>query len=300
MSNIKRFKNAPVLFPAGLMHESNFTVCDGRFLEVDDDRHNRFDSEIDLEGSIVLPGFFDVQVNGGGGVLFNEDPSVETLRTIFAAHLARGTTSFLPTLISGDLKKVESAIKAVQLAIEQDVAGVRGIHFEGPFLNPQKKGVHDASKFKEPDQVSIDLISGLPNGSTLVTLAPERVKSSSISELVSRGVTVSAGHTMADYEQSLVAIDAGLTGFTHLFNAMPKIESRAPGCITAALECANTYCGLIVDGHHVDPAVLRMAIRAKADAEGMFLVSDAMTSVGADLTEFSLFGETVLCGVENA
>ena len=244
-----------------------------------------------LDGSVV-PGFFDIQVNGGGGVLFNDDTSVEAIEAIGAAHRQFGTTSFLPTLISDDLEKVRTAINAVDEAIARGVPGVVGIHLEGPFLCEAKKGIHDASKFRCMTAGDVELLTSLKYGKTLVTLAPEKVDAEKIRALTAAGVIVSAGHTAATYEQALAGIEAGVTGFTHLFNAMTGFESRAPGVVGAAFDSSNTWAGLIADGHHVHPAALRHTIETKGINRSI-LVSDAMPTVGSDAGEFMLDGQLI-------
>lgn len=189
----------------------------------------------DLNGDILAPGYVDIQVNGGGGVLFNDAPSVETIAIIAAAHAKLGTTSLLPTLISDELDKVAKAIAAVDAAIEASVPGVIGIHLEGPFLNASRKGVHDASKFKVLDLEAIELLTSLKRGKTLITLAPETAPQGAIAALVQRGAVVFAGHTEASYAQIIAAEAEGLRGFTHIFNAMSQLSSRAPGVVGAAL-----------------------------------------------------------------
>lgn len=245
-----------------------------------------------LTGDLV-PGFIDLQVNGGGGVLFNDWPNVEGIRKIAEAHRTFGTTGLLPTLISDDLDKIACAIAAVDQAIAAGVPGILGIHLEGPFLNASKKGIHDASKFRTLDKAALDLVASLKNGKTLVTLAPELVAHDMIRELNERGVIVAAGHTAATYEEMVAALDCGVSGFTHLFNAMPVIQSRAPGSVGAALDSPSTWCSMIVDGHHVHPAVLRIALAAKG-AERIVLVTDAMPSVGSTSESFDLGGQTIM------
>jgi N-acetylglucosamine-6-phosphate deacetylase len=252
----------------------------------------RADDAHDLQGATLLPGFIDCQVNGGGGVLFNNSPDAESLRRIGAAHRTFGTTGFLPTLISDDAGRMREAITATHMAIAQGVPGVLGIHLEGPYLAPARKGTHDASKFRVPDAQEIELATALDNGITLITLAPERVGADTVRALVQRGAIVCAGHTAASYEEARTGIDAGIRGFTHLFNAMSPLTGREPGAVGAAMEDADTWCGVIVDGHHVHPASLRVALKAKARGK-VFLVTDAMPPVGADDPSYELYGEVI-------
>ena len=250
--------------------------------------------KIDLGGQRLIPGLIDTQVNGGGGALFNDAPTVETLRTMGAAHRKFGTTGFYPTLISDDLSVVTAAIAAVKSAVEQKVPGVLGVHLEGPFLNPERKGVHDASKFKIIDEAAFELLTSLNEGKTLITIAPELTTPKMISRFVKAGVVVAAGHSAANYEQTKTALAAGLSSFTHLFNAMTPLTSREPGMVGAALENTNSWCGIIVDGFHVHPSTLKIAHQAKTKGQ-MILVTDAMPSVGAVDKNFMLNGELIRC-----
>ena len=248
------------------------------------------DIEIEpLDGGTLVPGFIDTQVNGGGGVLFNDSPTVEGLATIAAAHRKFGTTALLPTLISDDLEVVAAAISAVDAAIEAGVPGIAGIHIEGPFLNPGKKGIHNAAKFRVLDDAALDLLGSLKRGRTLVTLAPENAPPEAIRALIERGVIVAAGHSLASYEEMERAIGEGLSVVTHLYNAMTGLESRAPGVVGAALDHTLT-CGIIVDGHHVHPAALRVAYKVLGPKR-LMLVTDAMPTTGWDQDHF-LLGET--------
>lgn len=275
-------------------------VITGQDLVIDDGRVVELAAEgqawdaplVDLEGHLLAPGLVDIQVNGGGGVLFNDAPDVDTLRTMIAAHRAFGTTAFLPTLISDDADVIERGIAAVREAIAEGVPGVVGIHIEGPHLNPDYRGVHDGTKIRALDEAALDLLSSLKTGRTLVTIAPETVPSESIHKLVDKGVIVFGGHSGASYEEVKTALDGGLSGFTHLFNAMTQWTSRAPGMVGAALEDRDSYFGIIADGFHVHPATLRLAIRAKATGKAV-LVTDAMPSVGAVNKSFILKGETI-------
>jgi len=246
----------------------------------------------DLGGKLLLPGFIDLQVNGGGGVLFNDAPGVESIRAIGAAHRRFGTTGFLPTLISADLVVVAEAIAAVQAALAAKVPGVLGIHIEGPFLNVERKGIHDPEKFRELDPAAVKLLTSLRGGRTLVTLAPEMTTPAMIRKLVDAGVVVSAGHTNATYEEIREALHEGLTGFTHLFNAMSQLTGRAPGVVGAALDDPDSWCGIIVDGEHTDPVVLRISMRCKRHDRFM-LVTDAMPGVGTNNKSFLIGGRKI-------
>ena len=260
---------------------------------VDDaDRTVQEASAYDLKGQRLLPGFIDLQVNGGGGVLFNEQPTVDGVRAIAAAHRRFGTTALLPTLISDDLDVVEQAIAAVREAIRIGMPGIIGIHLEGPFLNPERKGAHDERKLLKLEPRHLDLLTSLDRGHTLVTLAPEMALAGMVRELAGSGVLVSAGHTNATYEVLRQALSDGVTGITHLFNAMSPLASRAPGVVGAALDDPAVYCGIIVDGRHVAPAVLRVALRSRP-RDRFVLVTDAMPSVGASTKSFMLQGRRI-------
>lgn len=250
------------------------------------------DEQVDLGGGWLLPGFIDVQVNGGGGALFNNTPDVPTLRTIAAAHRRFGTTALLPTLISDDLQVMRAAITATHDAIAQGVPGVIGIHLEGPYIAPARKGTHDVSKFRVPDADEVALAASLDNGVTLLTLAPERVPLETIRALVERGVIVAAGHTAATYEEARAGLDAGIRGFTHLYNAMSPLQGREPGAVGAALEDRDSWVGIIVDGVHVHPGSLRVALAAKPRGR-LLLVTDAMPPVGAEDPSYELYGEII-------
>jgi N-acetylglucosamine-6-phosphate deacetylase len=243
----------------------------------------------DLGGALLLPGFVDLQVNGGGGVLFNESPTPEAIAAIGQAHRRFGTTKFLPTLISDDLEVIRDAFAAVRTCRDP---GVLGVHIEGPFLSAERKGIHDRSKFRTLDEQAIALLVSPNPGKTLVTLAPEKTTPAMIRRLVDAGVIVSAGHTNASYAETRAALDGGLTGFTHLFNAMSPLTSREPGVVGAALEDPQSWCGLIVDGRHVHPATLKLAHRCKPRGK-LMLVTDAMPCVGSAESSFVLQGQTI-------
>lgn len=266
-------------------------IEDGRIRSVESGDIPAGAAVLDLRGHILVPGFIDVQVNGGGDRLFNDDPSIETVAAIGRAHRQFGTTGFLPTLISDDTGKIAAAMDAARTAIAAGVPGILGVHIEGPFLNPAKKGIHDPTKLRPISNSDIDLLSRPTGGKTIVTLAPETVPMDAIRRLAAAGVIVSAGHTQATADQIFEALRNGLRGFTHLFNAMTQLGSREPGVVGAALYDQNSWCGIIADGHHVDPRVLKIALKA-APLRRFTLVTDAMPSVGGRKS-FVLNGEKI-------
>ena len=246
----------------------------------------------DLRGATLLPGFIDAQVNGGGGVLFNDAPTIESIRAIGAAHRRYGTTGFMPTLISDDLSVIGEAMTAVREAIAAKVPGVIGVHIEGPFISAERAGTHDPSKFRDLDERGVQLLTSLGVGRTLVTLAPETTTPATIRRLATKGIVVSAGHTNATFDEMREALAAGVRGVTHLFNAMSPLGHREPGVVGAALHDTECWCGLIVDARHVHPAVLQLALRSKRPDRFM-LVTDAMPNVGYDSDHFILQGRRI-------
>ncbi|CAN5277827.1 N-acetylglucosamine-6-phosphate deacetylase [soil metagenome] len=285
--------NGRILTPDGIVEGKALAIRDGRIEGVVDSADTPVGvTRHDLGGGLLVPGFIDTQVNGGGGVLFNDQTTVEAIAAIGAAHRPYGTTGFLPTLISDDLAVVDAAMRATEQAIEAGAPGVLGIHIEGPFLNVTRKGIHDADKFRILDDEAVALLSSLKRGKTLVTLAPETTTPDMVRRLAQAGVTVAAGHTNAAYGAVRKALDAGLSGFTHLFNAMSPLTSREPGVVGAALESLDAWCGIIVDGRHVDPVVLRIALRTRP-LNRFMLVTDAMPTVGMIDKSFDLQGRHI-------
>jgi len=242
-------------------------------------------------GSILAPGFIDLQVNGGGGVLLNDAPTPEAMREIARAHRRFGTTALLPTLITDTREKTVAAIAAAKKVVGDD--GVLGLHLEGPFLNPARAGVHRKPFIAKAEMRDIDWLLALADaGHSMMTLAPECVPQGFVHALVSRGIRVCAGHSEASAEVMQRAIAEGLTGVTHLFNAMPPFAGRAPGIVGTALSDPRVIAGIIVDGLHVDPVSVRAAFAAKGE-KGIALVTDAMPTVGANAVSFDLLGTNV-------
>jgi N-acetylglucosamine-6-phosphate deacetylase len=292
--SIDALVNARVLTERGFRDGCAVLLEGGRIQAIVDagDARARAAHRHDLGGGMLLPGFIDIQVNGGGGVLFNETPDLETIRAIGRAHRRFGTTGFLPTLISDDLRVVEAAIAAVDAAMAAGVPGVEGIHVEGPFISQARKGAHDAAHLQELRPEHAALLSSLRRGRTLVTLAPERAGLETLDRLREAGVVMAAGHSNASYATIAEALAHGLRGFTHLFNAMSPLTSREPGVVGAALHDPDSWCAIIVDGWHVHPVTLQVALQCKRH-ERFILVTDAMPGVGTELTSFLLQGRQI-------
>src|SRR5712671_6105932 len=243
------------------------------------------------DGAVLAPGFIDLQVNGGGGVLLNDQPTVDGMRAIAQAHRRFGTTACLPTLVTDTREQMRSAVAAARSIAGRD--GVVGLHLEGPFISPRRPGVHRPDRVAQPGAGDLDELSELAGaGRSLVTLAPECVPAGFVRTLASSGIRISIGHSEASAAVVKQAVDDGATGVTHLFNAMPPLSARAPGIIGAALTDERLTAGLIVDGIHVDPVSIRIAFAAKG-AERIALVTDAMPTVGSSLDRFELVGRTI-------
>lgn len=244
---------------------------------------------------LLAPGLVDLQVNGGGGVLLNDAPSAATMGQIAAAHARLGTTSILPTLITDTPSHSAAAIAAAVAAVQQDVPGVAGLHLEGPHLSVVRKGAHEAALIRPMEETDLaQLVAAMRSlPALMMTLAVESVTPDQIARLTAAGVMVSLGHSNASYDQVQAAVRAGARSATHLFNAMSQMGNREPGLVGAVLDLGDLSAGVIADGFHVHPAALRAAFRAKRGPGALYLVSDAMATIGSDLQSFSLNGRTV-------
>lgn len=247
----------------------------------------------DLGGGLLAPGYVDVQVNGGGGVLFNEDPTPEGIARIAAAHRNHGTIGLLPTLVTDAPQVTAAAIAATREALRLTPAAL-GIHLEGPFLDPRRKGAHELSYIRDLEPDDVATIAKADCGAVMLTLAPNRVGTGSIAELARHGVLVSLGHSDASYEEARRAVKAGARAFTHLFNAMSAPTGREPGMVGAALDLDEAFVGLIADGHHVHEANLRIAVAAKR-RDRFMLITDAMPPAAGGPDHFDLQGRRVTC-----
>jgi N-acetylglucosamine-6-phosphate deacetylase len=248
---------------------------------------------VDLGGRWVSPGFIDLQVNGGGDVLFNDDPTVAAIERIVDAHRRLGTTDVLLTFVTAPVPAMVRAGEAVREAIAQQVDGVLGIHFEGPLINPARAGAHDAGLARTtPDDEVLAALTAPTGGATLVTLAPEVVPPGFVETLVDHGIKVAAGHTDATADEVARAADEGLDAATHVWNVMRPPTAREPGTVGAVLADPRIRCGLIADGHHVSWPTLQVSLRALG-ARRAFLVTDAMPPLGGTATSFRLGGHRV-------
>ncbi|WP_206483398.1 N-acetylglucosamine-6-phosphate deacetylase [Thalassotalea sp. G2M2-11] len=271
-----------------ISHQQVLSIADGKIIAIDDDNAH-YDEAIK---GLVVPGFIDLQVNGGGGVLFNGSPSLNSLKTIITAHSQYGTTGMLPTLITDKVEVMAQAAEAVAEAMAEKVPGILGIHFEGPHLSIAKKGTHAEQYIRPISEREWQILERKDIGQILVTLAPETVTVKDVERMVSLGIKVCLGHTNATFEQAQAAMDAGADGFTHLYNAMSPLQGRAPGVTGCALLNDQASCGIIIDGHHVDYVSAKLALKNKPKGK-LFLVTDAMSTIGTDQTEFSFFDRTV-------
>lgn len=244
-----------------------------------------------LDG-LLAPGLVDVQVNGGGGVLFNDAPTVETLRTMAAAHAQFGVTGIMATLISDARGKIAAAIEAVTAGIAEGIPGLAGLHLEGPWLSMPKRGVHPEKFLRRLCAEDVKLLAQTRAFPVMATLSPEQASPADVKTLTEAGVIVCIGHTAASAEEVEALLAEGAVGFTHLFNAMPPLEGRKPGPVGVALANRKAWAGLILDGIHVHPLSARVAFGAKT-ARKLMLVSDAMATVGSEEPSMALFGERI-------
>jgi N-acetylglucosamine-6-phosphate deacetylase len=284
------------IFDGDVWHHQAAVVCRGsivdRIVSLDTAASMVVHQRIKLPPRFILvPGFIDTQVNGGGGVLLNDQPTLDGIRTIAAAHRRFGTTALLPTLITDTPDKMSALLAIADAALA--IPGVVGFHLEGPFLNPDRRGVHRADLIRTPTPADLDcLLRFAKVGRSVVTLAPELFPPDALAALVRAGLTVSAGHSDASLAAMAMAVDQGLTGVTHLYNAMSQIGPRDGGIVGAAFDHRLLYAGVIADGRHVSASNLRLALQAKS-RDRLMLVTDAMPTAASALTQFNLQGRTI-------
>jgi len=249
---------------------------------------------IDLKDCIVAPGFIDLQLNGCGGVMFNDAITADTLDTMHRTNLRSGTTSFLPTLITAPDEDMLAAMQLVTAYRQHSLHNILGLHLEGPYLNPRRKGIHNGNYVRQPEAAMLQKIAHAGRDTVkLLTLAPEMAQPDDIRLLADAGIVVSAGHTDADYETAIASFEAGVSMATHLFNAMSPWQGRSPGMVGAVLNDENVYAGIIADGHHVHLASVGLAHKIKRDR--LILVTDATPAAGANIASFRIGGQEVFC-----
>ncbi|NRA85668.1 MAG: N-acetylglucosamine-6-phosphate deacetylase [Gammaproteobacteria bacterium] len=286
----KKIISATRIFDGYQYHDqAQLVIADGKIVAIEAIDGS---ASVHIDG-IIAPGFIDLQVNGGGGVLLNTDPTLAGIKTIIAAHRQFGTTAMLPTLITDTIEIMTQAADAAALAISEHVTGVLGIHFEGPHISIAKKGAHSEEYIRPISDAEWAILSRQDLGQIKVTIAPENVAVADIKRMVTLGIKVFLGHSNADFSTAQAALDAGADGFTHLFNAMSPLTSREPGLVGAALLNDQAVCGLIVDGHHVDYASCRLALKTKPRGT-VLLVTDAMSVVGSDIERFAFFNREII------
>jgi N-acetylglucosamine-6-phosphate deacetylase len=288
------FTGARIFEGSGWIDGSALLVTDGTVLGAP--RYVPPDADtVDLGGGMLVPGFVDLQVNGGGGVLLNDSPTLEGIRTICAAHAPFGTTALLPTLITDTPEITARAVAAGRQAMEQGVAGFLGLHLEGPHLSIARKGAHDPRLIRPMDETDLEALRNAAGAlpTLLSTVAAETVTPQQIAALAGAGIVVSIGHSDAGFALVEAAAAAGATMVTHLFNAMSQMGNREPGVVGAALADGRLSAGLIADGIHVAPASIGVALRAKTGPGRIVLVTDAMSVIGTDISSFALNGRTI-------
>jgi N-acetylglucosamine-6-phosphate deacetylase len=284
------------IFDGERFHEDSVLVtADGRVQAITAPVNAPSDAEtVTLAGGVLSPGFIDAQVNGGGGRMLNDEPSADSMYIISDGHRRYGTTALLPTLITDVAAATTAAIEGAIEAVKAD-RGVVGLHLEGPHLSPARKGAHLAELMRpvEDSDVKAFIRAREAIGTLMITMAAEQVTARQVHELSEAGVIISIGHSDCTADEADARFDAGARGVTHLFNAMSQLGHRTPGLVGAAIDHPAAWCGIIADGHHVDPRALRIALRAKRGKGRLFFVTDAMSLVGSDKDSFTLNGRTV-------
>ncbi|MCH2473613.1 MAG: N-acetylglucosamine-6-phosphate deacetylase [Gammaproteobacteria bacterium] len=281
------------IFCGERFYDDHALLVEGKSIVDIVDKNNTPDNfnKIELDQGILAPGFIDLQVNGGGGVLFNNSPNKESLNTIIKAHQFFGTTSVMPTVISDSLEVLEQCIKTVTEEIKNN-SSLLGIHIEGPFFNTKYRGVHQKQYISTINSDYLNLFESLKGFPVMLTLAPECISSQQLKHLTSLGIKTLAGHSDATYDELDDAIKNGLDGFTHLFNAMGQISAREPGVVGSALHFENTFASIIVDLHHVHPSLIQLAYQLKPKGK-LFFISDSMATINHGKPSFELYDEVV-------
>ena len=291
MTKKKSFVGATIFDGFNRHLNSALIIMNGKVVEIiPEEKVDPSTDQIVLAGGLLTPGFVDLQVNGGGGVLFNDNPSLENLKTICEAHAKLGTTSIMPTLISDSPEVHKRAISVIIDALYYPIKGLVGLHLEGPHLAVARKGAHEERFIRPMKELDCLELESLANKvrNLMLTIAPEAVSPQQITRLSNAGAVISLGHTDCTFNQAADAVDAGATCATHLFNAMSPFGSREPGLVGAVLNSGKLFSGIIADGFHVNKISINLALQAKKAPGALFLVSDSMSTVGSEQTHFFL------------
>jgi N-acetylglucosamine-6-phosphate deacetylase len=291
MTKKKSFVGATIFDGFNRHLNSALIIMNGKVVEIiPEEKVDPSTDQIVLAGGLLTPGFVDLQVNGGGGVLFNDNPSLENLKTICEAHAKLGTTSIMPTLISDSPEVHKRAISVIIDALYYPIKGLVGLHLEGPHLAVARKGAHEERFIRPMKELDCLELESLANKvrNLMLTIAPEAVLPQQITRLSNAGAVISLGHTDCTFNQAADAVDAGATCATHLFNAMSPFGSREPGLVGAVLNSGKLFSGIIADGFHVNKISINLALQAKKAPGALFLVSDSMSTVGSEQTHFFL------------
>ncbi len=291
------FRGGPIFDGDQMLMDHRLIVAGDTIVTLEPDRGDCAAGDVvELGGDILSPGFVDLQVNGGDGIMFNDAPEVETLRRMGRAHVGLGATSILPTLITDTSEQTRAAINAAKAAIAEGVPGIAGLHLEGPHLSVARKGAHSAGLIREmePEDLGALLAAARDLPTLMITVAPENVSLNQVAALAGAGAIVSLGHSNADFATCSEYVRAGARCVTHLFNAMSQMGNREPGLVGAALTHGELSAGLIADAIHVHPATIRAAWNTKQGPGEIFLVSDSMACAGSSAQSFEIDGRKVL------
>ena len=294
MSKLTTLINADI-FDGADWHNASSLVVEGGKVKAIGEETPAGSEVVDVEGGLIVPGFIDLQVNGGGGVMLNDNQSADGIAQICAAHAKFGTTALLPTLITDTREITAAAIAAGKDARARNVPGFLGLHLEGPHLSVARKGAHDPRLIRPMERADLERLLALKGefDGLMITVAPENTTAEQVRALAGAGFTVSLGHTHVSYEPAEKYVAAGARTATHLFNAMSPLENRTPGLVGAAINVGSLYAGIIADGFHVHPASMSIALRAKQGPGHIFIVTDAMSTIGTDMTGFLLNGRQI-------
>lgn len=267
------FTNATVFTGTDVLTNASVRIANGRIQTVSDQVLTDPDA-IDLQGQWLIPGFVDLQLYGGSDHYLNQEPTADTVRHIYDTHRRNGTTSVMPTLYSTSHTTILSAIDAVRTVHADNPLGVLGLHVEGPYVNPVRRGAHSLNYVRQPNEAELqELLTKGREVIRMMTIAPECFTPAQLQWLMETGWLISVGHSDATYQQATAAFDTGIPLATHLYNAMRGFESREPGVVGAIFDHPTAKASLIADGFHCDPVAIRLAYRLLG--ERLFLISDA-------------------------